>query len=171
MPKYSDKKIVREHYRWLRNIEFGPLPFSMALFFLLGLVLVASMRLDPPSNYTKKESADRDIASVQSPWDLIRPTSVKAVLPGPEEVSLDCSKENKRPPFVSKSPFIRLELTGCDLQSVTNNKNNYEASLFKLNDLRSSTDFISLAEGTNEVVIEALVDEAPVQLRLEIVYQ
>ena len=129
------------------------------------------MGLDKPRIEDLEEVGDREVASVQSPWDIITQENNRKSLPGPEEMQLDCSKANHRPPFVSKSPFIRLELTGCEIKQVNNSRNDYTATVFPLSKMKSTTDFISLAEGSNVINVQAYSKTGPIEMRLEIIYQ
>lgn len=129
------------------------------------------MGLEKPVEFSSSEASERSIASVPSPWDMISQENKQKSLPGPEEMALDCSKENHRPPFVSKSPFIRLELTGCEIKQVSNHRNDYVATIFPLSKMKSTTDFISLAEGSNQIDVEAYSETGPIQMKLEVIYQ
>lgn len=161
---------MKKYYRWFQQAKFGPLPFSAFLVFVLGCALVFSMRMEPPAN----RAADRGIASVESSgwqWVGASATGNTRSLPGPEELQIDCSGDNNRPPFVSKSPFIRFELEGCKVTEIKNSSNQFQASLFELSQQRTSSDFISLQQGENEILVRAQGQSGPLNLRLRVIYQ
>lgn len=160
---------MKKYLRLFRRIQFGPLPFSLGLALLLGMILSLSMRMDPPPGSVV--ITERAPASVQSPWEWMTSSNVSGSLSGPEELQLDCSVNSHRPPFVSKSPFIRFELQGCKVGSITNSRNDFEATIFDLNENTSSSDFISLVKGENEIQVNAENLKGPMSFSLKVIYQ
>lgn len=133
-----------------------------------------TMHVDVPAIRSAKDvgQAARDIASVARPLEWMSLTAApRKPLSGPEEVQLDCSSASPRPPFVSKSPFIRLVLKGCATEKIVNSRNKYEASLFQFSEHHTSSDYISLASGQNEILVETMIAGEPAQLELLVIYQ
>lgn len=157
-----------------KRIRFGPVVFTAALAGFLGLFLVLTMHVDLPAIRSASQvgQAARDIASVVQPLDWISLSSAPLKpLSGPEEVELDCSSISQRPPFVSKSPFIRFVLRGCSTRKIVNARNQYEASLFEFSENHTSSDYISLASGANEIKVETEIAGEPANLEVIVIYQ
>ena len=165
---------MRALFRLSRRLKFGPVSFTAALVLFLGLLLFSTMRVEVPSQqrHASGLSTARGIASVMPAMEWMSFSSGEnKPLAGLQDVELDCSVQSERPPFVSRSPFIRIVLKGCDARKVTNTRNLFEATLFQFGEKHSSSDYISLAPGVNEISMETESGGETSYLKLVILYQ
>ena len=124
---------------------------------------------DGPKKLTMEDVAvQRSVASIM-PATVDSPKMVDFA---PMVMEIDCSDISDRPPVTVKTRHLRLKTKGCEPTSIFNQNNDFEATLFELGSNAYSTDYISLADGNNQLVI--LRDgggEYPIAISLQVVSQ
>ena len=154
----------------LSRLKVGVYSLTLFLVMAFGLILVSTMGLNDVPDELSMDNlvVQRNVAS-------ILPSTVETQAMGgiaPVVMEIDCSDISERPPVTVKTNHLRLKTKGCKPMSIFNQNNEFQATLFELGSQAFSTDYISLAQGENHLVI--LRDEGdsyPIAISLWVVSQ
>lgn len=123
---------------------------------------------DPQPVVLSDIAVQRNVASIVP--SKIADSSLAGI--APKVMEIDCSDIAERPPVTLKTNHIRLKTKGCKPLSIFNQDNGFEATLFELGENKYSTDYISLAEGENQLVIlRDEGDDYPIAISLSVLSQ
>ncbi len=147
---------------FLKRFKLGMISFTALLVLICGLVLANTMELQtltdnprgPDRLFRPKGGfVERQVASV-----------LPSVLFDDEQegaqasmtLDLDCSDNSVRPPIAVQTRQLRLRTENCEVDGIRNEKNGFAATVFELGDKRYTSDYISLADGENEIKIHKI---------------
>jgi hypothetical protein len=142
--------------------EWGAIAATLVLVIGVGAALRWTMSLDE-----KTERLPASVVTV-SPIDRITAQPLRsdrhmAVL------DINCADHGERPQLQTKSAHVRILTRGCEVVSVSNQTNGFEATVFPLGKNRVTTDHVSLAPGLNQIVIQS--KDSPGPISLSVAYQ
>lgn len=134
--------------------------------------MVSTMGLEDRIN--PKELTVSDVATQRSVASILPSIGETPAMSdfAPMVMEIDCSDISDRPPVTVNTQHLRIKTKGCEPTSVFNQSNDFEATLFELSSNAYSTDYISLAQGENQLVIlRDAGGDYPIAISLRVVSQ
>jgi hypothetical protein len=158
--------VVVKDILFIQRLGFGILSFTGALVVLLGGWILVSAMTDTPDEMMEMASvvapdseADRSPNSVgMEPISLTGPSAAEIKV---QTFSLGCLKDGRRAELVSTANQVRLKAKLCGLSqadlsksSLVNRATGFEATLFNLRNGVFTSDYLALAEGANQIMMQ-----------------
>ena len=149
----------------LRRLGLGMLSFTGALIVLVGgWILISAFTSTPEIEVTAEatDAASREPASLLGvAWGGVVNTPETKVESKFETFALGCVKDGVKVSFKSAAKQVRLVGRVCHDQEarvnesrIINYANGFEATVFNLKSGKFTSDYISLSEGSNELMIK-----------------
>jgi len=158
----------------IKGFRLGIYSFTFLLVLAMGFGVYLSMGIDSLIRTSPTKSPGQNPSERRIPASVELGSSGVADPLGLAPVSLEvyCSDVSARPTFAVKTSHLRLKTKNCEMKSVTNETNGFQATLFEVGKRKYSSDYISLAGGENQISMVRLVEgAAPVVIRLSVVSQ
>lgn len=150
----------------VKKIDFGVMTIVGCLVLILGFFLFNSVTSQPQASELVR-SPERRPASLPSHEYQIETSALthsKSDLSGGlQTLTLECQSRRKLEKIPTKAQHLRLRMLSCgsggqefDIKraKVVNQTNGYQATLFAINNDGFTSDYISLSEGENKILVE-----------------
>lgn len=172
MTVYRKENVGLKELLLIRKFQLGIYSLTVFLVVCGGFALYLSMGLGPADAIELEDiirAPQREVASLSAdtPSEHLDFSGS-----GPVTLEIDCSDLSARPPVTVRSGHLRLEAKGCEPKAIINLTNGFEATLFELKDGKYSTDYISLAEGENQLsLVREVPNKLPATINLSVLSQ
>lgn len=150
---------------FIQRLGFGILSFTGAMVVLLAGWILVSALTDTPDEMIEMASVGTIDAGADRSPDSVGVEPVSLTAPSTElkvqTFSLGCLRDGRRAEIVSSANQVRLKAKLCGLSqadlsksSLINRATGFEATLFNLKNGVFTSDYLALAEGANQIMMQ-----------------